>query len=51
VTNAIQASPAGEKVRVKTSLKEKEVILKISDSGKGIGEEDQWRQAKPGALE
>jgi signal transduction histidine kinase len=47
VTNAIQASPAGEKVRVKTSSKEKEVVLKISDSGKGIGEEDQNNVFQP----
>ena len=40
IANAIQASPAGEKVRARTSTNKNEMILEISDSGIGISEKD-----------
>lgn len=41
ITNAIQASPAGEHVLVKTYVGRKTVALHVSDHGHGIREEDQ----------
>jgi signal transduction histidine kinase len=39
VTNAVQASPAGERVLVRTHLESGEVLLKVADCGCGITEE------------
>lgn len=39
VTNAVQASPAGERVLVRTHLESGEVLLKVADRGCGIAEE------------
>jgi signal transduction histidine kinase len=36
ITNAIQASPAGETVRVITDLEKGEVVLSVKDYGPGI---------------
>ena len=47
LANAIQASPAGEKVRVRTSMNKNEVILKISDGGSGINEKDRANVFRP----
>ena len=41
ITNAVQASPAGERVLVKTHLIKKRVQIEVSDSGSGIKEADQ----------
>ena len=41
ITNAIQASPAGEHVLVKTCVGRKAVELHVSDHGHGIREKDQ----------
>jgi two-component system sensor histidine kinase HydH len=41
ITNAVQASPAGEQVLVKTHLMRKAAVLKVSDRGSGIKEENQ----------
>jgi two-component system sensor histidine kinase HydH len=40
VTNAIQASPAGEKITVRTTHGNRGVILSVSDCGCGIEEKD-----------
>ena len=47
VANAIQASPAGEKVRVRTSMNKNEVILEISDAGSGIDEKVREKVFRP----
>jgi signal transduction histidine kinase len=47
MANAIQASPAGEKVRAKISTKKNEVILEISDAGLGIDEKDRDNVFRP----
>jgi two-component system sensor histidine kinase HydH len=47
LANAIQASPAGEVVRMRTSIKGNRVILEVSDSGSGIKEEDYERVFQP----
>lgn len=39
ITNAIQASPAGERVFIKTLLESHRVVLKVIDHGCGITEE------------
>jgi two-component system sensor histidine kinase HydH len=39
ITNAVQASPAGERVLVRTHLENGEVLLKVADRGCGIAEE------------
>ena len=39
ITNAVQASPAGERVLVRTHLESGEVLLKVADRGCGITEE------------
>jgi two-component system sensor histidine kinase HydH len=41
ITNAVQASPAGERVLVKAHLMKKWVLIEVSDRGSGIKEEDQ----------
>jgi two-component system sensor histidine kinase HydH len=41
ITNAIQASPSGERVLVKTRVRSNVVVLEVSDCGSGIREEDQ----------
>jgi two-component system sensor histidine kinase HydH len=40
ITNAVQASPPGEQVWVRTRLGRNEVLLEVSDRGSGIREED-----------
>jgi two-component system sensor histidine kinase HydH len=40
ITNAVQASPTGEQVWVRTRLGRNEVLLEVSDRGSGIREED-----------
>lgn len=47
ITNAIQASPAGEKVRARTSINTNEVTLEISDAGSGINEKDRENVFRP----
>lgn len=39
ITNAVQASPAGERVLVRTHLESGEVLLEVADRGCGITEE------------
>ena len=39
ITNAIQASPQGERVFVKTLIERHRVVLKVTDHGCGISEE------------
>jgi two-component system sensor histidine kinase HydH len=41
ITNAVQASPAGERVLVRTHLIRKRVEIEVSDRGSGIKEADQ----------
>jgi two-component system sensor histidine kinase HydH len=41
ITNAVQASPTGERVLVKTALERNAVLLKVSDRGCGIMGKDQ----------
>ena len=41
IANAIQASPSGERVLVKTRVRSNVVVLEVSDRGSGIREEDQ----------
>ncbi len=41
ITDAVQASQAGERVLVKTHHTRKSVVLEVSDWGSGIKEEDQ----------
>jgi two-component system sensor histidine kinase HydH len=47
VANAIQASPAGEKVSATTSVMKNASVLEVSDSGFGIKEQDQERLFQP----
>lgn len=47
VANAIQASPAGEKVSARTSMNTNEVILEISDAGSGINGKDRENVFRP----
>jgi two-component system sensor histidine kinase HydH len=45
--NAVQASPAGQAVRVRTFMKRNRVILEVSDSGSGIKDEKFERVFQP----
>jgi two-component system sensor histidine kinase HydH len=47
LSNAIQASPEGEKVTVYTSVEGNTVVLEVADSGSGIKEEDRERIFQP----
>jgi two-component system sensor histidine kinase HydH len=47
VANAIQASPAGEKVRATTAVIKNAAVLEVSDSGCGIKEEAEERVFQP----
>ncbi len=47
LSNAIQASPEGEKVTAHTSLEGNTVILEVADSGYGIKEEDREKIFQP----
>jgi two-component system sensor histidine kinase HydH len=47
LSNAIQVSPAGEKVMTRTFVEKDAVVLEIADSGSGIKEEDRERIFEP----
>jgi signal transduction histidine kinase len=47
MTNAIQASPAGEKITVRTTHENHKVILSVSDCGCGIEEKDREAVFQP----
>jgi len=47
VTNAVQASPAGERVLVRTHLESGEVLLEVADHGCGITEEHRDNVFRP----
>jgi two-component system, NtrC family, sensor histidine kinase HydH len=47
LSNAIQVSPSGEKIRARTSVDRDAVILEIEDTGTGIKEEDRERIFEP----
>jgi two-component system sensor histidine kinase HydH len=47
LSNAIQASPKGEKARARTSVRGNAVILEVVDSGSRIKEEDRERIFQP----
>jgi two-component system, NtrC family, sensor histidine kinase HydH len=47
ITNALQASPPGERVRVRTRRGRKEVYLEVTDGGSGIRKEDREKIFTP----
>lgn len=47
MTNAVQASPAGERVLIRTGLECHAVVLEVGDHGMGITEEDRGRVFHP----
>lgn len=47
IKNAVEAMPEGGIIRGSTSINNKEVVLKIHDSGKGISEYDMTRMFEP----
>jgi two-component system sensor histidine kinase HydH len=47
ITNAVQASPAGERIIISTARQKKAVIVEVSDCGCGIKEEDRGNIFRP----